>query len=263
VAYRADPGDTADAPCAEGTVHAELAPRHVRIAVGARSIEISDAFISVVAHHPRRADRDRRRSIPVAGRIFTARDVARGGLGVWMELEPHTARAGVRRVFGLEPVDPLDPAGLDARGALDRFAHRVREALAPCAPDVERAYELGAPAAGGVDKVLIVDHGARWQIYARRLFRDRARLALVVDADGGVVIPGRHATPRVISVRSRHGVTVLGDYVRFADPEGTDLARIALPWLASADRDELARRIGVFVDAGPPAPPGPAPVSGW
>ena len=49
-------------------------------------------------------------------------------------------------------------------------------------------------------------------------------------------------------MRSQHGVTVWGDYVRFADPDGTDLARVAIPWIAPEDRRELARRIGQLVD---------------
>jgi hypothetical protein len=53
---------------------------------------------------------------------------------------------------------------------------------------------------------------------------------------------------REIEVRSRFGVTVWGDYVRFADKNGTDLGRVAIPWIAPEDRRELARRIGQLVD---------------
>ena len=252
MAYRVEAEDRIEAPCADGAVRAELGPRYVRLAVGARAIEITDAFVAVVAHHPRDPARDRRTSWPTAGRVIAARDTAHDGLGLWLELEPSTARAGVRRVFGVQPVSLLEPAGLAAQAALDRLGQRVREALAPRAPDVRRAHELGPSGSAGLDKVLIVDHGARWMIYARRLFRDRARFALAVHADGQIVVPGRRDTTRALTVRSRHGVTVVGDYVRFAAPDGADLGRVALPWLTAADRAELARRIGVFVDAGPP-----------
>jgi len=61
----------------------------------------------------------------------------------------------------------------------------------------------------------------------------------------------RGAAVREITVRSRHGVTVVGDYVRFADPEGVDLAKVAIPWVTPEDRDELARRIGQLIDRAP------------
>lgn len=51
-------------------------------------------------------------------------------------------------------------------------------------------------------------------------------------------------------MRSRHGVTVVGDFVRFADEHGTDLARVSIPWLTPENRLELARRIGQLVDRG-------------
>jgi len=49
-------------------------------------------------------------------------------------------------------------------------------------------------------------------------------------------------------VQSRYGVTVVGDYVRFAEPSGRDLAKVAMPWITHEDRTELARRIGELVD---------------
>jgi hypothetical protein len=39
-----------------------------------------------------------------------------------------------------------------------------------------------------------------------------------------------------------------GDYVRFADPQGADLARVSISWLSPEDRGELARRLGQLID---------------
>ncbi|MBC7974159.1 MAG: hypothetical protein H7138_04185, partial [Myxococcales bacterium] len=84
---------------------------------------------------------------------------------------------------------------------------------------------------------------------ARRLFRDRARFAMAIHADRPIVVPGRgDAPPREFTVQSRHGVTVVGDFVRFADEHGADLARVSIPWLTPEDRGELARRIGQLID---------------
>lgn len=247
--YRDDADDVCEAPTADGTLRMELAPRHVRLAVAHRSIEISDAFVTIVDHHRKHAVKDRRTSIRIAGRVIVARDVAREGVGVWVEVDVDTPRAGIRRAFGVEPVNLLEPAGLTALAALDRLAQRLRHALAEPAADVRRAFEIGSPAAGGLDKVLVVDHGDRWTVHARRLFRDRARFVMAIHDDGRIVV--RDASPaatREVTVRSRHGVTVVGDYIRFADPQGADLARVSIPWLSPEDRAELARRIGQLID---------------
>lgn len=248
MAYRDDAGDAVEAPTAEGVVRAELGPRRLRLAVAQRSLEVAERFATVVEHQRRQ---DRRTSSRIEGRLVIARDVPREGFGVWLEVEPGGERAGMRRVFGVEPVNLLEPEGLAALAVLDRLAQRVRLAVAELAGDVQRAWELGAAAAGGLDKVLVLDDGARWSIYTRRLFRDRARLALEVHADGKVVVyDGDRA--REARVRSRHGVTVVGDFVRFADASGQDLARVAIPWLRPEDRDELARRIGQWLDRDAP-----------
>jgi hypothetical protein len=295
VAYRGDAGEVYEAPTAEGPLRADLAPRHVRLAVASRSLDISDAFATIVEHHRSRPARDRRQSLRIGGRLIVARDVPREGLGVWVELEPDGPRAGFRRIFGVEPVNLLEPTGLAALAALDRLVHRVRDELGHLAPGVRRAIELGSAAAGGLDKVLILEHADHSSVYARRLFRDRARLVIAAHDDGRLLIcdrrsprgiargiargitrgiargidrraqtrhggspePPTHAEPpgpglpaggREITVRSRHGVTVVGDHVRFTDPEGADLVKIAIPWITFEDRVELARRIGQRID---------------
>jgi hypothetical protein len=249
VAYRDDAGDACEAPTAEGKLRAELAGGDVRLALAGRSLHITDRFATVIQHHKANAAKDRRASIAIAGRLLIARDALREGIGVWVEVEPGAPRTGFRRIFGVEPLSLLEPAGLGALAALDRLSQNVRHALAHLAPDVRRATEIGSPASGGLDKVLAVDHGERVVVYARGLFRDRARFAMAIHDDGRIAVPGGRGAPdREVAVRSRHGVTVVGDYIRFADPSGDDLARVAIPWLSPEDRSELAHRIGQRID---------------
>lgn len=246
MAYRDDAGDACEAPIAEGMLRAELAAGCVHLAMTGRSLHVTDRFATVIEHHKKRAAKDRRTSIAIAGLLLIARDVQRESIGVWIEVEPGTPRGGFRRIFGVEPRSLLEPGGLGALVALDRLAQSVRQALAHLAPEVRRATEIGSPASGGLDKVLAVDHGERVVVYARGLFRDRARFVMAIHDDGRIAVRG--APEREVAVRSRHGVTVVGDYIRFADPHGVDLARVSVPWLSPEDRTELAQRIGQRID---------------
>ena len=246
MAYRDDAGDACEAPTAEGTLRAEITGGSVRLALAGRSLHVTHRFATVIQHHKKRAAKDRRTSIAIAGLLLIARDALRESIGVWIEVEPSTPRGGFRRIFGVEPQSLLEPGGLGALAALDRLAQDVRQALAHLAPEIRRATELGSPASGGLDKVLAVDHGERVVVYARGLFRDRARFAMAIHDDGRIAVRG--GPDREVAVRSRHGVTVVGDYIRFADPHGADLARVAIPWLSPEDRTELAQRIGQRID---------------
>jgi len=237
MAYREDGTDTVDAPTAEGKLVATFAPRAITLDIRDRRVQIVDHFVTLT--DTRRA---KKLSMKVSGRLMSARDVPREDLGLWIELPDDGKGVGMRRIFGVEPVSLLTEHGLGALAQLDKLAVRLRSALAELSGDARRAVELGR----GLDKVLLVDHGDRYALYARRLFRDRARFTCEIYADGKVVIPDGK-TPQVVTLRSRFGVTVRGDYLRFTDRNGTDQARIHVPWIAPEDRLELARRIGQLV----------------
>ncbi len=244
MAYRDDTSDALEAPTAQGTLRIEIAPRQVKLALAERTLLITERFATLVEHHKKHRAKDKRTSIELAGRIVVARDVPREDLGIWLEVDPGTPKEGMRRIFGVEPLSLFDPKGLDALAALDRLAHRLRAELVDLS---RKAVEIGSAAVGGLDKVLLSDHGDRIVIYARRLFRDRARFAMSIHEDGRIVVSdGKKRTE--LRVHSRFGVTVWGDYIRFADPQGKDLARVSIPWVTPEDRKELARRIGQLVD---------------
>ena len=272
MAYRGDEasgGTSLEAPTAEGLLRLVLGPNELELSVAQRSLRI--AGHTAITAEDGKPDRT---SIRIDGQLVVARDVPHDDLGIWIELfdpparvasaatprptpagdpdfiaptdatdvPPDRTHRGMRRIFGVEPVSLLDPEGLVALRRLDAVAQRVRAALTHLAGDVRRATEIGR----GLDKVLLADHGDHSVVYARRLFRDRARFALAIHDDGRIVVPEGKAL-REIVVTSRFGVTVRGDSIRFADRHGTDHARVAIPWIGPEDRDELARRIGQLV----------------
>ncbi len=230
--YRGDEsGALIEAPTAEGPLRVELAPRRVTVTLGDRTVQITDQFVHLV-------EAKKQESLRIQGRLFVARDVPREDLGIWLELRDK--QPGIRRIFGVEPISLMDPAGLAALQRLDALAARLRSAVAEFSGDVRRALEIGR----GLDKVLFVDHGDHHAVYARKLFRDRARLALSIYEGGRIaIIEG----PEII-MTSQFGITVSGDYIRFIDKHGTDVARISIPWITREDREELARRIGQLIE---------------
>ena len=255
--YRDDRGGRLlEAPTQEGTLTLEIEPRRVSLAVASRSIRVAGDFVSFEEHQSPReqrlAERRQRRSRRRRSRkkqtserlgerrLVVARDVPREDLALWLETED----GGMRRMFGVEPQSLISEGGLAALRALDRLAGRLRLALAAHAGGVRRAFEMGR----GLDKVLLCDFGRRLVLYKRELFRDRARRACEVTRDGTVTVVERGGD-HVVTCRNRHGVSLLGDYIRFSDPTGLDLARVAVPWVTREDREELARRFGELVHA--------------
>lgn len=242
MAYRGDDaGQALEAPTAEGVLRATIAPKRIEVAVARRRLVIEHRALTLVD------GRDKRQSLRIEGKLIVARDVPREDLGVWVEL-PGPGGAAMRRIFGVEPVSLFALDGLAALRRLDAVSQRLKAALADYAGDIRKAIELGR----GLDKVLLADHGDRYVVYARRLFRDRARFALAIYRDGRVVLPDGKEL-REFRITSKFGITVRGDYVRFADPHGTDLGRVAIPWIAAEDRDEIARRIGQLVHGTSPS----------
>jgi hypothetical protein len=252
VAYRGDDADDAlKAPTAEGLLEVVLGPNRVDLSVARRSLHIAERMATFVDH--KKHKQERRGSVKIAGNLVVARGVPREDVGIWIEHLPAGARDGqgrgeqpsMQRIFGVEPVSLLERDGLTALTRLDTLAQRLRAHLAELAGPIRRAIEIGSGHA--LDKVLLADHGDHYVFYARRLFRDRARFAMAVHADGRIVVPDGKQL-REVRVVSRFGVTVRGDYVRFADHHGADVAKVSLPWLGPEDRDEVARRIGQLVD---------------
>lgn len=236
MAYRDNHVDRLEAPTAEGVLAVELGPRDVRLTVSGRTLHIVGRTATVHDH----AKQGRRQAIEVPGALVTARDVPHDDLGIWIA-QPQ----GMRRIFGVAPVNLLRDDGLSSLAAFDRVAQRVRGSLLELAGDVRKALEIGGP----LGKLLFAEYSDRHVVYARRLFRDGARPALEIFGDGRIVVHEGKKPRREVVIHSRFGVMVSGDFVRFAAPDGKDLARVSIPWLSPEDRLELARRIGQLVDA--------------
>ena len=234
-AFRTSDGaESLEAPTKDGTLRLELAPRHVGLTVGALAVTVTEGFVSVTDSSRKRPRRWSER-LRGAG-LVVARDVPREDLGLWLEVEP----GAMQRIFGVAPRDLITDDGLDSLRALDRLTARLRLALGQ---GTRRAHEIGP----GADKVLVTDDGEHLVVYARRLFSRIARRVLDVDADGHVAIAHRRGDA-TFQLSERFGVIVTGDLVRFIDRDGTDLGRLALPWIHPEDRVELARRLGDMIE---------------
>lgn len=232
MAYRDDAGDSLEAPTSDGPLRVVLGPNRIELRVADRVLQVADRTATLTVGK-------KRQTLRLERELVVARSWPHDDLGLWAADGADT----MARIFGVVPVPMLDPDGLAALKKLDLVAARVRAAVTDLAGGIARATEIGA--GHDLDKVLLADRGDRYAIYARRLFRGHARLVLTVFTDGRIDIAD---APKIaVNVTSRFGVTVRGDYIRFADREGTDLGRVAIPWLSPEDRDELARRIGQLV----------------
>ncbi|HUS30967.1 MAG TPA: hypothetical protein VMZ53_20800 [Kofleriaceae bacterium] len=250
MAYRGDDaGDALDAPTADGVLKATLGPNRLDMVLGSRTLHIADGVATII--EAKKQKQGRRASHKIVGPIAVVRGWPRESFGLWIELaeEPLEKKRKPReplpmqRIFGVEPPNLWEFAGLVALGKLDSLAQRVRAHVEGFS-QVLRGVEIGS--GHPLDKVLVADDGERYVIYSRKLFRDRARFTMSVGADGKIVVPEGKGT-KIVEVTDKFGVTVRGDYVRFADRHGTDLARVSVPWIGPEDRDELARRIGQLV----------------
>jgi hypothetical protein len=262
MAYRGeDAGDVLRAETSDGILEVALAANRVTLTVGATSLHLVDRVATVVEDPGTKKKKPRRASFAITGIAF-ARGIPREDIGLWIEAaedrpaDPRgasrTKRAvwpptRLRRILGVSPINLLDASGLPALAKLDAVALRLRGALEDYASAVDiwsaRAVEIGSGHA--LDKVLFVDYGEMHAVYARKLFRDRA--GLLMSVRGATLTVYGPARTQEVTVTSKFGITVRGDYIRFADRHGTDLARISVPWVGPEDREELARRIGVLV----------------
>lgn len=245
--YReADATEILEVPAREGRVRLELGPRSFRVQVGERlELTVAEDFATLIKVSRRRR-RKKQRSIRLGqARLLLARGVPTNDIGIWHEPSPGL----VERLVGMRPPELLDNEAMGAWHLVDRMAQRLREVLAPHAHGVLRAIEVGQ----GADRVLITDLEDRLELYVRRLFRERARRAMEAHRDGTVVLAVRGGTTRV-ECHSRYGITVIGDYIRFADPTGADLGALSIPWISPEDRRYLVRLIGQVVDPREPRP---------
>lgn len=254
--YReADASEILEVAAREGQVRLELGPHHFRLDVGERlKLSVAEDFATVIKIHSRR--RRKQRSLRLGqARLVMARGVPTNDIGLWYETRP----GEVERVVGMRPPELLDDDAMRAWHVVDRMAQRLRAVLGPHSHGVQRAIEVG----DGADRVLIMDLGDSLAFYVRRLFRERARRAMTVNRDGTVVLKVKGVERRV-QCHSRYGVTVIGDYIRFADPSGDDLGALPIPWVTREDRLFVMNLIGQLIDPnlGPNLGPNPGPSSG-
>lgn len=252
MAYRGeDAGDVLEADTLDGTLAVSLGANRIALSVGPKSLHLADKVATIVEDTgPKK--KPRRTSFAIAGIVF-ARGIPKEDLGLWIEAtedraSPKAARRSMRRIFGISPISLFDDRGLRALAKLDAVALRLRSAVEDYAAAAgiwsSRAVEIGGGHA--LDKVLFADYGDHHAVYARKLFRDRARLLASVHDDARVIVPDGKVTHEV-QLTSKFGITVRGDFIRFADKHGLDRVRIAVPWVGPEDREELARRIGQLV----------------
>jgi hypothetical protein len=222
-----------EAPTRDGPARLEIRPDAVVLDLGSRwHLTVAGAFLAI-----ERPGKRRRRSRKLTGRrLVAARGYPTGGVALWYEERPGM----MRRVEGLRPVTLLDADGLSGVRALDRLASRLMVALRERSGGLVAAIELG----NGKHRVLLLDDGRCYRLYARPLFREHPRLALEVCADGSVVTYRGGRPFRRARCRSRYDVILGGDFIRFVDRRGVDRAAVALPWIGASERAEIAARVG-------------------
>ena len=151
--------------------------------------------------------RGRRSAVAIHGHVVAAENVARNEIALWVE-----SQGAMRRLSSV----PNRTAKAAMRGALRRHH-----------PTVVSATEIGAAR----HRILLVELTDRHLLYAGRLFREHADLALTLFHNGRVSPDGTLM------------LTVQGDDVRFIVMNEQGASRFAFPWLAPADRIELAHRL--------------------
>ena len=229
----------------EGRITLEVGPRHVELELGPRLKVIVSARGANVIRRTRGRERSRRLEVRPS-RLWLARSHPGRAISLWHETRPGM----VERLGGVTPGPLLEVDALSRWKAVDKFAARANDALAPWTGGAREATELGT----GGHRVLLVRMPDRLLLYARPLFRERPRRVLEVCCDGSLVVSGKHADRRG-QFHDRFGAAVSGDRLVFLDKRQAPVAALWLPWISVEDRRELARRFGELVDPSPPEPP--------
>lgn len=152
--------------------------------------------------------RDRREQFAITGPVVVADNGPRDEAALWISTGPTT----MRRIFCL---------------ASASAAPLMRRALRRHSPTIISAMEVG----GARHRMLLVEQTDRHALFAARLFREQADLALTLFHDGR------------IEPDAKLELTVQGHDVRFIVTNQEGVARFAFPWLAPAERVALARRL--------------------
>ncbi len=214
-----------------GPVTLHVDPKSIRLNVGAQEWTFANDHLIIVTKGKRRS---KKRSIHIAdSNLYVAQAWPTHDVGLWIERRPGV----MQRVLGLPPLSGISENVMEAWRDLERLSTRMKDALAQYTQGRD-ASELGV----GQNRVLVLQGASKLVVYARAVFRERARRVVEVRCDGTVVMPGRKKSEHVISMERGAEVMPSGDRINFCHADGEHAASLFLPWISAADRAELARR---------------------
>lgn len=219
-----------------GTIKLVVAPQHTRLEVGPRVWTIANDTLTVVTQTKKRP---KKRSVLLRGaHLYVARAWPTNEISLWLE-----RRAGViQRLLGLPPIPGMSEETMETWRELDRLASRLQEALADYSEGAT-AFELG----NGQHRVFALQTDGRLVVFARPVFREKPRRVVELQSDGTLLIPGRRGKDRSITMERGLEVIATGDRIQFCHRDGEQVAGIFLPWIGSAEREELTRRLQALV----------------
>jgi len=212
-----------------GPVTLSLSPQSTQLVLGEQVWTVADNLLVVVTQGKRRA---KKRSIPLgATRVYAARAWPTNEVSLWMERKTGV----VQRILGLPPKVGMSEEVMQTWRDLEKLALLLQEALVDYGAGGQ-AVEFGK----GQNRVLVLRFPTKMMVYARPVFREKARCILTLQTDGSLATPGRR-NDRVVSVNARDKVIASGDRINFCHADGENVAGVFLPWVDAADRAELAR----------------------
>ena len=167
--------------------------------------------------------------------------------------------ATYQRLFGLTPPALLDAEALRGWQAMEKLGKRLFEAMLSF---THKRTETGARPThateygGGRDHALVVDFSDRAVVYARptlatifpSFFKSGPTRCFEVFSEGKVMSCKGDEDQDTTQCNSRYSVTISGDRIRFAQPNGEEGEMLVLPWVSPEDRAELRKRFGAMVD---------------